>query len=60
MLANGRIDEMGYERGAIANDRPFEELKKQSLINPHAQTLDRDSDFSYEIRKGRPPGDFVE
>jgi hypothetical protein len=51
MLANGLIDEMGYERGAIANHLPFEQLKRQSLINPHVQRLDQDSDFSHKIRK---------
>ncbi len=56
MLANGLIDEMGYERGAIATHLPFEQLKKQSLINPHAQTLDQDPDFSHKIRKELPLG----
>jgi len=51
MLANGRIDEMGYERGAITNQLPFEELKKRSLINSYAQALDQDPEFSRKIRE---------
>ncbi|MHC4291468.1 MAG: lipoprotein N-acyltransferase Lnb domain-containing protein, partial [Planctomycetota bacterium] len=51
MLANGLVDEMMYERGVVTNELPFEQLKKQSLINPHAQKLDQDSDFSHIIRK---------
>ena len=50
MLANGLIDQMMYERGVVTNQLPFDELKKQSLINDLAQTFDKDSDFSYEIR----------
>ena len=54
MLANGLIDEMGYERGVIANHLPFKELKEKSLINPHTQSLDQDPDFSHKIREKIP------
>ncbi|MHC4770960.1 MAG: Lnb N-terminal periplasmic domain-containing protein [Planctomycetota bacterium] len=54
MLANGLIDEMGYERGVITNHLPFEELKEKSLINPHTQSLDQDPDFSHKIREKIP------
>jgi hypothetical protein len=54
MLANGLIDQMAYERGAITNELPFEELKKRSLINETAQSLDKNPDFSQWIREGLP------
>jgi hypothetical protein len=54
MLANGLIDEMMYERGVITNERPFDELRKHSLINDPAQTFDQDTDFSHKIRKEMP------
>lgn len=54
MLANGLIDEMGYERSVIANHLPFEELKEKSLINPHTQSLDQDPYFSHKIRETIP------
>ena len=56
MLANGLIDQMMYERGVVTNELPFEQLKKQSLINPHAQKLDQDSNFSHKIREEIPLG----
>lgn len=51
MLANGLIDQMMYERGVITNERPFDELRKHSLINDLAQRLDQDANFSHKIRK---------
>jgi hypothetical protein len=54
MLANGLLDQMGYERGAITNELPFEELKKKSLINEIAQAADQDPDFSQRIREEIP------
>ncbi|MHC5145614.1 MAG: Lnb N-terminal periplasmic domain-containing protein, partial [Planctomycetota bacterium] len=51
MLANGLIDQMMYERGVITNERPFDELRKHSLINDLAQSLDQDANFSHKIRK---------
>ena len=54
MLANGLIDEMAYERGALSNELPFKELKKRSLINERAQAADQDADFSRKIREEIP------
>ncbi|MHC4988012.1 MAG: Lnb N-terminal periplasmic domain-containing protein [Planctomycetota bacterium] len=58
MLANGLIDQMGYERGSIDNTLPFEELKKKSLINERAKTADQDMDFSQRIRESTPTSNF--
>jgi hypothetical protein len=54
MLLNGHLDELLYERGTIANNLPFAELKKLSNINPRAKAADQAADFSQQIRKGLP------
>ena len=52
ILANGFADRMLYERGALAGDLPFEELKAQALIDKRAQAADDAPDFSERIRTG--------
>jgi hypothetical protein len=54
LIANGFIDEMLYERGAVDTSLPFPELKKRSLINARAKTVDKSPDFSKLIRVGLP------
>jgi hypothetical protein len=54
-LANGHIDELLYEMGVVNRDYPFAEFKKRSYINPKAQAVLPDGDFSEAIRKGLPP-----
>lgn len=55
ILANGKADEMLYERHAIATaGLPFAELKQRSLINERARAADKDPDFSRLIRQGVP------
>jgi hypothetical protein len=54
MLINGHLDELLYERGAIATNLPFAELKKLSHINPRAKAADQAADFSQQIRRGLP------
>ena len=57
VLANGKLDELGYKVGAMVTDGlPFEELKKRAYINPVARTVTTldDPDFSKRIREGRP------
>lgn len=55
MLANGKGDEMLFERGYLATGGlPFEELKKRALINPAAKALEPTEDFSAKLREGRP------
>lgn len=53
-LLNGYIDGLVYERGALDQSLPFDELKKRSLVNDRAKAADKDPDFSRLIRKGLP------
>jgi Domain of unknown function (DUF4105) len=54
LLLNGYADRMLYDRGNLAGDLPFDELKRRALINPAARAADKDPDFSTLIRKNRP------
>jgi hypothetical protein len=54
MLVNGHLDELLYERGTIATNLPFAELKQRCLINPRAKAADKADDFSKQIREGVP------
>ncbi|MGC2112132.1 MAG: DUF4105 domain-containing protein [Candidatus Korobacteraceae bacterium] len=54
ILCNGRAGQMLYERGELAGDLPYAELKAKAYINPAAKAADRDPDFSRRIRAGRP------
>jgi hypothetical protein len=55
ILINGKGDELLYERNLIATaGLPFLELKKHSLINEQAHTLDQDPDFSRRVREDLP------
>jgi hypothetical protein len=52
VLLNGKADEMMYERGNLAGNLPFDELKRSAHINPAAQAADNDPAFSQLIRPG--------
>jgi uncharacterized protein DUF4105 len=52
LLLNGFLDRMLYERGVLAGDLPFEELRAQALINKRAQEAGDAPDFSQRIREG--------
>jgi len=54
ILLNGKGDEMMYERGDLAGNLPFAELKQSAYINPAARMADNSIDFSQLIRRGRP------
>jgi hypothetical protein len=54
ILLNGHLDELLYERGTLATNLPFAELKKISDINPRAQAAGQAADFSRQIREGLP------
>jgi hypothetical protein len=54
MLLNGHLDELLYERGALATNLPFAELKKLSNINAGAKAAGQAADFSQQIREGLP------
>ena len=54
ILANGRLDELGYERGQIDTSLPFAELKARSDITERAKAAEVAPDFSRRIRDGLP------
>lgn len=54
ILANGRSDEMLYERGAFAGELPFAELKERGHINARARAAGAAPDFSRLIRQDLP------
>ena len=56
ILANGRIDELGYSRGTIDTSLPFAELRKRSAISEKAQAMPAGADYSAWIRVGLPGG----
>ncbi len=57
VIANGRLDELLYERGVIDTSRPFPEVRQATLINARAEAADQDPQFSARIREvsTRPP-----
>lgn len=59
LLANGKGDELLYERGTINTSLPFAELRARSDITARANAADSDPRFSDRIRDGLParPGD---
>ncbi len=50
ILANGKLDELLYERGRIAGSLPFPELKARAHINQIARAADQSPNFSAAIR----------
>jgi hypothetical protein len=54
MVCNGYFDELAYERGGIYTGIPFEELKRESVINDRAQNAGDGENFSEKIRQGLP------
>ena len=54
MLANGKADEMLYERGALNHSISFPELKRRAHINERAMAANDAADFSQLIRGGLP------
>jgi hypothetical protein len=54
MLINGHLDQLLYQRGIIATNLPFAELKTLSLVNARAKPADQDPAFSQRIRQNLP------
>jgi hypothetical protein len=50
ILLNGYIDELAYERGAVARSVPFDELRQRSLISDLATSCPEPGQFSSWIR----------
>ncbi len=53
ILVNGRIDELGYERGTVDTSLPFDELRRRSAITEKARSANA-AEFSERIREGLP------
>jgi hypothetical protein len=51
IFANGKGDELFYERGVLDRSVPFAELKRRAYINTRARAADNAPDFSDRIRK---------
>jgi hypothetical protein len=54
IFANGYVDELAYERGAIDTTLPLAELRARSDITERAKAADQDPGFSQRIREGLP------
>lgn len=54
ILANGRLDELLYQRGAINTALPFPELRSRSDITAKSKAAGAAVDFSRRIREGLP------
>ena len=54
MFANGYLDELAYDLGAVDHSLPFPEFKAHSYINERARAAEHDPDFSRKIRVGVP------
>ena len=54
ILANGHLDELGYERRQINTSLPFSELRRRSDITARARSAANSDDFSRVIREGLP------
>jgi hypothetical protein len=53
-LANGTLDELGYERNNINTSLPFDEIRRLSNVTERAKAADGVGDFSLRIREGLP------
>lgn len=54
IIVNGYIDRLGYERGTINTELPFEELRRKSDITEAAKQAGGAPDFSARIREHIP------
>ena len=54
LLANGHLDELLYERGALDTRLPLPQLKAACRIADKAKAADQDPLFADRIREGVP------
>jgi hypothetical protein len=54
LLANGYVDRMLYERGAVDTSLPFAELRARSDVTERARACGDRADFSRCLREGLP------
>lgn len=51
VLVNGSLDELGYMRGTIENQLPFEEVRRRADITERAKLAGSSANFSTQIRQ---------
>jgi Domain of unknown function (DUF4105) len=54
ILANGYLDELGYERGMVNTSLPFPELRRRSEVTARVIAADGSPEFSRRIREELP------
>jgi hypothetical protein len=54
LLANGFLDQLAYEIGAVDTGLPFADLRARSRVNERALAAGDAADFSRRIREGLP------
>ena len=54
ILVNGKLDELGYQRGQVYTGIPFEELRRRSRVTDAAAAAAEADDFSARIRRDLP------
>jgi len=54
ILANGYLDQLGYERGQINTSMPFPEMRRRSDVTARAKAAGDRADFSQLIRMDLP------
>ena len=54
ILLSGYAAQYAYEQGGLNATIPFEQLRRESYINPRAQAAGNAGDFSQRIREGLP------
>ena len=52
LILNGYADRLLYEKGVIDNSTPFEEVRRNAIINQRAKAAGNSSNFSKLIRQG--------
>lgn len=53
-IANGYLDELQYERGAVNTSMPFQELRERSDVTKRAGLVAGAREFSQHLREGLP------
>lgn len=54
ILANGKIDQLGYERGRFDTGLEFDEFRRRSRVDTKVAGLPIDDSYSLRIREGLP------
>lgn len=54
-LANGYLDQLLWELGAISREAPFEQIRARSSIDERALAAGDVPEYSARIREGLPP-----